>query len=175
VAADAPGLRVPGALDGFEIAVRAIAAQQMPHADARLILSRVADRVGTTMDAPHALNRAFPPVNAFARLPVAALEDVGMTRAHAQAIVAVANEVSSERVALEPAAPLEETLAALRRIHGIGEWAVQYIAMRSLGWPNAFPDGATASALERRASAWQPWRAYASVHLWNHSEEALQP
>jgi len=175
VAADAPGLRVPGSLDGFEIAVRAIVGQQTPHAATRLILSRVADRFGTTMAAPQALTRAFAPASTFARLPVAALEDVGITRAHAEAIVTVAHEVSTARLALEPAAPLEETLVALRRIDGIGEWAVQYIAMRALGWPNAFPDGATASALERRASAWQPWRAYASVHLWNHPEEALQP
>lgn len=174
LAAGAPGLRVPGALDGFEIAVRAIAGQLMPLSDARPILSRMTDRFGTRLAAPQELNRAFPSATAFARLPVFALEETGVTRTRAEAIVTLANEVSSARIALEPAAPLEETLAALRGIHGIGEWAVQYIAMRSLGWPNAFPDDATASAPDCRASAWQPWRAYASVHLWNQPMEEPQ-
>ncbi|HEY1609564.1 MAG TPA: AlkA N-terminal domain-containing protein, partial [Paraburkholderia sp.] len=181
LAAGAPGMRVPGALDGFEIAVHAIAAQQIPAAEARQVLSRVAGRLGTKISAPFGLSAAFPSAAVFARLPLVALEQQGLARPHAEAIVTLAGEVSSGRMTLEPAAPLEETLAALRRIHGVGEWAVQYIAMRSLGWPNAFPDDdplirtqldcPTTSALDLRAEPWQPWRAYATVHLWNQLEE----
>lgn len=184
LAAALPGMRVPGTLDGFEIAVRAIVGQQMPLADARRILSHVAERFGTAVSAPEGLHSTFPSATTFARLPASALEETGIARLHADAIVALAHEVSSARIVLAPAAPLEETLAALRRIRGIGEWAVQSIAMRSLGWPNAFPDDdpllqrhlhcPTAAALHRRAESWQPWRAYATVHLWHQLEKDLQ-
>lgn len=181
LAAGAPGMRVPGALDGFEVAVHAITAQQMPAVVARRALSRVAERLGMKISAPFGLNTAFPSARAFADLPLTALEEEGIARPHAEAIVTLAREVSSGRMTLEPAAPLEETLAALRRIRGVGEWAVQYIAMRSLGWPNAFPDDdpliqtqlhcPSTSALDLRAEPWQPWRAYATVHLWNQLEQ----
>ncbi|WP_322060455.1 hypothetical protein [Paraburkholderia sp. J63] len=88
-------------------------------------------------------------------------------------------------MALEPAAPLETTLAALRAIEGIGEWAVQYIAMRSLGWPNAFPEDDTMfmkrsgsagpfelDQLAARREHWQPWRAYAAVRIWDLIDES---
>jgi len=175
LAADAPGLRVPGALDGFEIAVRAIVGQRLPRPDARAALARIAARFGTRTVAPAGLDRLFPSAAILARTPVCALEQTGVAPGDAQALVAVANEVSSVRVTLDPAAPLDETLAALRGIRGVGEWAVQYIAMRALGWPNAFPDDATAAQPDRRAPAWQPWRAYAAVHLWNRSEQHARP
>jgi AraC family transcriptional regulator, regulatory protein of adaptative response / DNA-3-methyladenine glycosylase II len=190
LAANAPGMRVPGTLDSFEIAVRAIAGQHMPLPLARLILSRVAERFGTEVAAPHQLTRVFPNAATFASLPVSALKETGMTRVRAEAIVALAHEVLANRVSLEPAAPLEETLAALRRIPGIGEWAVQYIAMRALAWPNAFPEGdptakarldrrsastgsaaSTASTTSRHAAQWQPWRAYATLHMWTQLED----
>ncbi|HEY2021474.1 MAG TPA: adenosine deaminase, partial [Paraburkholderia sp.] len=84
------------------------------------------------------------------------------------------------RIVLEPLASLDETLASLRHIRGIGEWAVQYIAMRSLAWPNAFPHGdavlkkqlgySSVSALDEHAQRWQPWRAYATLHVWRQHE-----
>ncbi len=175
LAAASPGKRVPGAFDGFEIAVRAIVGQQIPLSDARPILSRIAEHLGTPTTAPLALTTVFPCASAFARLPVCALENIGVARVRAEAIIFVAKEVSSGRMALEPAAPLEPTLAALRRIKGIGEWAVQYIAMRSLGWPNAFPEDepvlqklrgdASSFERDRLAEQWQPWRAYAAVRI----------
>ena len=181
LAAGAPGLRVPGALDGFEIAARAIAVQQMTVSDAGAILSCMAARFGAKVAAPSGLNYTFPSAATISRLPLAALAETGLTRTHAQALAAVALEIASGRLTLEPAAPLEETLAALRRIHDMGEWAVQYIAMRALGWPNAFPDedaalkkqlGCSSTAeLNRRAEPWQPWRAYATLHIWRQYEE----
>jgi AraC family transcriptional regulator of adaptative response / DNA-3-methyladenine glycosylase II len=84
--------------------------------------------------------------------------------------------VLAGRIVLEPLAPLDDTLAALRCIRGIGEWTVQYIAMRSLGWPNAFPQDdavlkkqlgfAKGSSLRQHAGRWEPWRAYAAMHVW---------
>ncbi|MFT4066182.1 AlkA N-terminal domain-containing protein [Paraburkholderia sp.] len=176
-----PGMRVPGALDGFEIAVRAIVGQHGSVANARTILSRVAERFGTRTTAPCGLTRTFPSAGTFSRLPVSALQEAGIARGRAEAIVALAGEVVSGRIMLEPAAPLEDTLHALRRIRGLGEWTVQYIAMRSLGWPNAFPEGdavlkkqlgySSASELSRHADQWQPWRAYATLHVWRQHED----
>jgi AraC family transcriptional regulator of adaptative response / DNA-3-methyladenine glycosylase II len=181
LAIEHPGMRVPGALDGFEIAVRGIVGQHVCAPNARLILSRIAERFGTTTTAPCELTRTFPSASTFARLPVCALQEAGMTRARADTIVALASEVASGRIMLEPAAPLEDTLHALRRIRGLDEWTVQYIAMRSLGWPNAFPDGdavlkrqlgySSASELNRHAEQWQPWRAYAALHVWRQHED----
>jgi AraC family transcriptional regulator of adaptative response / DNA-3-methyladenine glycosylase II len=96
----------------------------------------------------------------------------------------MAQEVAAGRIVLEPLAPLDDTLAALRGIRGVGEWTVQYIAMRSLAWPNAFPPGdavlkkqlglADAAALTRHASQWEPWRAYATLHVWRRQAAARQ-
>ncbi|WP_165979368.1 bifunctional transcriptional activator/DNA repair enzyme AdaA [Paraburkholderia guartelaensis] len=184
LAAGLPGMRVPGAMDGFEIAVCALAGQSPQSTSTQRILARIAERFGTRINAPQALTRVFPSAAMLAREPVSALEDTGMTRKRAEAIVALASDVSSGRVRLEPAAPLEETLHALRNIHGISEWAVQYIAMRALAWPNAFPPSdlklnrqlgyASASALGRRAEQWEPWRAYATLHMWSQLEGQLK-
>jgi AraC family transcriptional regulator of adaptative response / DNA-3-methyladenine glycosylase II len=181
LAIEHPGMRVPGALDGFEIAVRAVVGQHVSVPNARMILSQIAERFGTKTTAPHGLTRTFPCAATFSRLPVSALQAMGITQTRAGAIVALASEVASRRIMLEPAAPLDDTLHALRRIRGLGEWTVQYIAMRSLGWPNAFPEGdavlkkqlgySSASALNRHAEQWQPWRAYATLHVWRQHED----
>ncbi|WP_244657169.1 AlkA N-terminal domain-containing protein [Pseudomonas syringae] len=180
-----PGMRVPGAFDGFEIAVRAVVGQQISVVRARQILGRIAERYGTPVtQAPDGLAHAFPCAQALARLEPEALIATGLIGIRAEAIIEVASEVAAGRIVLEPLVPLETTLAALRRIRGIGEWTVQYIAMRALGWPNAFVQGdavlkkylgcATAAQLDEQASRWAPWRAYAVVHLWRLSEEAKQ-
>ncbi|WP_201697860.1 DNA-3-methyladenine glycosylase 2 family protein [Paraburkholderia hiiakae] len=180
LAAGSPGIRVPGAMDGFEIAVCALAGPSLHSSSTQSILSRIAERFGTQVSAPQALTRIFPSAATLARAPACALEDTGMTRKRADAIVALASEVSSGRMRLEPAAPLEDTLRALRSIQGVSEWAVQYIAMRALAWPNAFPPCdltlkkqlgyASASALGRHAQQWEPWRAYATLHMWSQLE-----
>jgi AraC family transcriptional regulator of adaptative response / DNA-3-methyladenine glycosylase II len=184
LAAELPGMRVPGSFDGFEVAVRAIVGQQIAVANARAILARIAQRFGTQVAAPFGLTTTFPSAAVFSCLTAAALQDVGIGHSRAEAIIAVANEVSSGRIVLEPLAPLEETLAALARIRGIGEWTLQYIAMRALAWPNAFPDSdavlkkqlgySSASALSEHADRWQPWRAYATLHIWRQHEAQRQ-
>jgi len=184
LAAASPGKRVPGTFDGFEIVVRAIVGQRRPLSDTRALLSHMAERVGTQTTAPFGLTTIFPCASTFARLPVPALEDIGVARLHAEAIITVAQKVSSGCIDLEPAAPLETTLSTLRGIEGIGEWAVQYIAMRSLGWPNAFPENdpalqkmpgvASPLELDRLAEKWQPWRAYAAIRIWERFDEPFQ-
>lgn len=177
LAADLPGMRVPGAFDGFEIAVRAIVGQQVSVTYARTVLARIAERFGTPAEnAPCGLRTTFPDAAVVAALPADALYAAGITHIRAQAVVALAAEVAAGRIVLEPLAPLDETLAALRRIRGVGEWTVQYIAMRSLAWPNAFLQGDAvlkrrlglkdAAALARHAAQWEPWRAYATLHVW---------
>ncbi|WP_429285531.1 DNA-3-methyladenine glycosylase family protein [Paraburkholderia sp. GAS41] len=173
-------MRVPGTFDGFEVAARAIVGQQISVSNARTILSRVADRFGTKFAGPFDLTTTFPSATVFTDIPVTALQEAGITRIRAEAIIAIAKEVSAGRIVLEPLAPLDETLASLRSIRGVGEWTVQYIAMRSLAWPNAFPDGdavlkkqlgySSAPALNQHAQRWQPWRAYATLHVWRRHE-----
>ena len=183
LAADRPGMRVPGAFDGFEIVVRAIVGQQISVANARGVLARMALRFGTRVEgAPAGLRTTFPRAAVFAALAPAALQACGITRLRAQAIVAVACEVGAGHITPEPLAPLAETLQALQRIPGIGPWTAQYIAMRALAWPNAWPEGdavlqrqlglTSAAALRKHASRWAPWRAYATLHLWRQHEEA---
>lgn len=178
-----PGMRVPGTFDGFEIAVRAVVGQQISVLRARQILGRIAERHGTPVAAaPEGLRHAFPAAQVLAGLEPQALISCGLIAIRAEAIIAVARQVAAGHIVLEPLVPLQPTLAALRQIRGIGEWTVQYIAMRALGWPNAFPQGdavlkkylgcATAAQLDDYASRWAPWRAYAVVHLWRLSEEA---
>ena len=181
LAADLPGMRVPGAVDGFEIAVRAIVGQQISVANARIVLGRIAERFGTKVpDAPFDLLSAFPTAGDIAQLSAEELIGTGLIRIRAEAIIAIAQAVASGRITLEPLVPLEDTLAALRAIRGVGEWTVQYIAMRALGWPNAFPEGdavlkkylgySAVALLNEHASQWAPWRAYATVHLWRQHE-----
>jgi AraC family transcriptional regulator of adaptative response / DNA-3-methyladenine glycosylase II len=188
LAAECPGMRVPGAFDGFEIIVRAIVGQQISVVNARGVLARMALRFGARVDgAPDGLRTTFlrttfPRAAVFAALTPAALQACGITRLRAQAIVTVAREVVAGRITPEPLAPLAETLQALQRIPGIGPWTAQYIAMRALAWPNAFPEGdavlqrqlglRSAAALKQHASQWEPWRAYATLHLWRQHAEA---
>jgi len=182
LAADMPGMRVPGAFDGFEIAVRAIVGRQISASKTRSVLACIAARFGTKIiDAPNAITTTFPSADVLATLPASSLSDLGITAIRTEAIIELAKEVASGRLLLEPMAPLDDTLAALRRIRGVGESTVQTIAMRALAWPNAFPEGdavlkrqldqPSRSALRQHATRWEPWRAYATLHIWRHSEE----
>jgi AraC family transcriptional regulator of adaptative response / DNA-3-methyladenine glycosylase II len=106
---------------------------------------------------------------------------LGIVRARAHAILALAREVAEGRLSLEPRGDVEDTLARLRRLPGFGEWTAQYLAMRALSWPDAFPhtdlgirkalgDLSPKRTLEV-AEPWRPWRAYATMHLWKSLEE----
>ncbi|OHV08732.1 DNA-3-methyladenine glycosylase 2 [Kushneria phosphatilytica] len=177
LAAARPGVRVPGAFDGFEMAVRAIAGQQIRVTQARRILSRLVEQFGEPVaGAPAGLRVAFPEASRIAGLDPEALIGLGLLRQRAEAIIALSREIVAQRLSLAPLMAPDDVLPALRAIRGIGEWTVQYIAMRSLAWPDAFPHGdavlkkrlglTSAKALEQYAERWSPWRAYAAIRLW---------
>jgi AraC family transcriptional regulator, regulatory protein of adaptative response / DNA-3-methyladenine glycosylase II len=172
-----PGLRVPGAFDGFEIAVRAILGQQVTVAAARTIAGRFAATFGDPIATPFpALKTLFPTAARVAALSPESIARIGMPGARARSVVALARAVADERIVLMPNADVETTLEGLRALPGVGEWTAQYVAMRALSWPDAFPhtDLGVMKALgetnARRvlaaAEAWRPWRAYAVMHLW---------
>lgn len=169
-----PGLRVIGAWDGFEMAVRAVVGQQVSVAGARTTLGRIVAAYG---DDAGAGMKTFPQPQ---RLRRARLERCGVTRARAAAVRAVAASVCDGHVDLERPADPAAAAHALTRIAGVGPWTAAMVAMRGLGDPDAFPSGdlgvrrgAEVVAginderdLIARARSWRPWRAYAAVHLW---------
>ena len=176
-----PGLRLPGAIDGFEIAVRAILGQQVTVLAATKIAARFADAFGDAIETPHAgLRKLFPNAAAIAALDPSDIAAKGVVSARARAIVALASEVASGRLRLDPSADVARTLTALEALPGVGPWTAQYIAMRALAWPDAFPhpDVAVLKAMKQDkakaalagAEGWRPWRAYAVIHLWKSLE-----
>jgi AraC family transcriptional regulator of adaptative response / DNA-3-methyladenine glycosylase II len=171
-----PGLRLPGCVDGFEIAVRAILGQQVTVLAAARIATRLVERFGDPIEGDEHLSRLFPSAARLAEAEPSDIAACGIIAARARAISALAREIAAGRLSLERTAPVDATIAALSAIKGIGPWTAQYIAMRGLGWPDAFPhpDVAAMKALGekspaaalRRAEQWRPWRAYALMHLW---------
>lgn len=169
-----PGLRVPGAWDPFELGVRAILGQQVSVAGASTLAGRVAARFGRPFDSARAgVTHLFPRPEDLAEADLAA---IGIPRRRAQALRAFAAALAGGQLVLDGAAPPEQVRERLRSIPGIGAWTVEYVSMRALGDPDAFPaadlallraSGAgTARELERRAERWRPWRAYAAMHIW---------
>jgi AraC family transcriptional regulator of adaptative response / DNA-3-methyladenine glycosylase II len=172
-----PGLRVPGAFDGFEMAVRAILGQQVTVSGASTLAGRVAAAFGDPVSTPFAaLTTLFPTAARIAALAPGRIARLGMPGARARTVVALARAAADGRLVLAPNANIEMTLAALRALPGVGEWTAQYIAMRALSWPDAFPhtDLGVMKALGETGArrvlaageAWRPWRAYAVMHLW---------
>jgi AraC family transcriptional regulator, regulatory protein of adaptative response / DNA-3-methyladenine glycosylase II len=177
-----PGLRVPGAFDGFESAVRAVLGQQVTVKAARTIAGRFARRFGDEVATPFPeLVTVFPPPQRIAGLEPSAIAELGVVGTRARSIVALARALVAGSLRLEPDADVETTLAVLRSLPGIGEWTAQYVAMRALSWPDAFPhtDHGVRKALQEQnprrvlelALAWRPWRAYAVMHLWSSLED----
>ena len=178
LAAKQPGLRVPGAFDGFEVAVRAILGQQVTVVAARTVAGRFVAAFGDPLDTPFAsLNRIFPAAERVAELPYGRIARLGMPGARARTVRALARAVADGDLDLMPNADIDATLDKLRALPGVGEWTAQYIAMRALAWPDAFPhtDLGVMKALGETSpkrvlaagEAWRPWRAYAVMHLWN--------
>ena len=172
-----PGLRVPGAFDGFELGLRAVLGQQVSVKAATTLAGRIAAAYGEAVATPHAgLERLLPTAERMARVPVEELAALGIVHARARAIVSLATEVASGRLRLEPGADVASTRARLVAIPGIGAWTAEYVAMRALRWPDAFPKEdlvvrkrlgvVSAAGAEQRSQAWRPWRSYATLHLW---------
>ncbi|MBY4677323.1 DNA-3-methyladenine glycosylase 2 [Marinobacterium arenosum] len=177
LAADRPGLRVPGCFDGFEMAVRAILGQQVSVKAAHTLAGRLVERFGNRLETPFSeLDRSFPTAAILAAAAPEQIAELGIVRQRAQAIIQLARSVDSQQLRLNADADIEQTLTQLQALPGIGPWTAQYIAMRALAWPDAFPhtDLGVMKALGSRqpkqllarAEAWRPWRAYAVMHLW---------
>jgi AraC family transcriptional regulator of adaptative response / DNA-3-methyladenine glycosylase II len=170
-----PGLRVAGAVDRFELALRAVLGQQVSVAAASTFSGRLAALMGeTVIGAPAGLTRLNVTAEPVAEARASKIAQIGLTRARAETTVALAKAVVGGL--LQDDIDPEAQIAALREIKGIGDWTASYIAMRALHWPDAFPHGdlglrkaaggITAKELLAVAERWRPYRAYAAMHLW---------
>jgi AraC family transcriptional regulator of adaptative response / DNA-3-methyladenine glycosylase II len=173
-----PGLRLPGAWDGFELAVRAILGQQVTVRGATTLAGRLVLAFGRPVDAcGPGLTHLFPRPEALA---VADLSAIGLPQARAASIRALAAAVSRGDLVFGTSLGLEDAGARLCAISGIGPWTANYIAMRAFGEPDAFPASdlglrralgsgrrpLSAARLAHIAEDWRPWRAYAAIQLW---------
>ena len=171
-----PGLRVAGAFDGFELAVRAILGQQVSVKGATTLAGRWAQTFGTPIATPYpALNRLTPTAQRMASVGAEEICALGIVGARARCLAVLAHAVLEKKIALSFAPDVEEQIDALMRLPGIGPWTAQYIAMRALHWPDAFPSGdlmlmraanASQKQLTQLAESWRPWRSYATHYLW---------
>ncbi len=165
-----PGLRVPGATDGFEVAARAVLGQQVSVAAARTFTARLVERLGEPLAAPAAASprRSRPP----RRWPVATSTGWASWAARVRALRGLAGAVA-DGLRIDAGADRDDVRAALLALPGIGPWTADYVALRALGDPDAWlpTDLILRRSVERRHAdpeRWRPWRAYAAVHLWTH-------
>ena len=182
----APGLRLPGSADAFEMAVRAVLGQQVTVAGARTLARRLVERFGAAIATPWSgITRCFPQPERLAATALERIAELGIIRTRATAIIAIAQAWPEIGALLATHARPEPLIERLCAIKGIGPWTAHYLAMRALGWPDAFPpnDVAVLKAMNQlfgttsqreadiHAQAWQPWRAYAVLRLWNTLEK----
>ncbi|MFT3838735.1 MAG: AlkA N-terminal domain-containing protein [Myxococcaceae bacterium] len=174
-----PGLRVPGAFDPFEMMIRAVLGQQVTVRGATTLAGRFVEAFGGSMRGnPEGIGRTFPSAAEVAKATVAEVRKIGMPSARAEALREVAGAFASGALQLGAGSDPESARVTLEGLPGIGPWTAQYVLMRGLKWPDAFPasDLAVLKALktksareaEQRSQAWRPWRSYAVMHLWNN-------
>jgi AraC family transcriptional regulator of adaptative response / DNA-3-methyladenine glycosylase II len=169
-----PGVRVPGCWNGFELAVRAILGQQVSVKGATTLAGRIAQTFGEKFTASDGLTRLFPKAEVLAAVNLA---NIGMPNARAETIRALARAVVEGKICFDGNVDSEPLLRRMCEVPGIGQWTAQYVAMRALGEPDAFPSGdlgllralglRSARVLEQRSGKWRPWRAYAAMYLWS--------
>ncbi len=179
-----PALRVMGAFDPFEWSVRAVLGQQISVRAALTIAGRLVSKLGTaskvTPAAPVPLF-AWPDANRLANANLQTLTSLGLTRARASTVLGLARAVAAGALQLDRHADPVATREALLALPGIGPWTAQYIELRALGWPDAFPagdlglrkalGGISTAECESMSQRWRPWRAYAATHLWHGLSE----
>ena len=180
------GIRVPGAWDGFELTVRAVLGQQVSVKAATTMAGRIADKYGEVLkDAPSAaLTRLFPTAE---RLVRARFNGVGLTRSRAETLRRVARAVVDGSLAFDSSEDPKNFRAALLSIRGIGRWTAEYVAMRAMKNPDAFPSSDLAlrralrddegnsprpAELETLSEGWRPWRAYGALLLWSSTPDS---
>ena len=174
-----PGLRVPGAFDGFEMAIRAILGQQITVKAATTIAGRFAAAFGEKIETPFPeLTRLSPLAARIAKASAGDIARLGIVGARAASIIALARAFNSGALKLDAGANPEADIAQLVALPGIGQWTAHYIAMRASRWPDAFPKediavrknlgGVSAKRAEEISQAWRPWRSYAVMHIWKN-------
>lgn len=173
-----PGLRVPGAFDGFEMAVRSILGQQITVKAATTLSTRFARAFGGEIPSPPtpALSRLTPSASAIASLTESDIAPLGIISARARSIIHIARAFSTGQVKLEPGMDPEATIAELVNLPGMGPWTAHYLVMRGLNYRDAFPKedialqkalgGVTARQADLLSQPWRPYRSYAVLHLW---------
>ncbi len=184
VVAKQRGLRVPGAITGFEVALRAILGQQVSVRAATTIAGRIASAFGEPIETPFPeLTTLAPTAERLAGLGDGEMSGFGLTGPRAKCVRTLAGAVVDGSLVLEAGADPDATVERLEQLRGVGPWTAHYITMRALAWPDAFPhadlvlrkalgDASPKVALDR-SQAWRPWRAYAAMHLWrgySHSQ-----
>ena len=176
-----PGTRLPGCFDPFEMAVRAVLGQQITVKAARTLAMRLTAAFGRALETPFPeLTHTFPSAETIAGLeqPIGdRLGPLGITGARARSIFALANALASGDIVLSQRADPRETMQKLLALPGFGPWTVEYVAMRALAWPDAFPHtdlgvkkalaGLSPDAILNAAEQWRPWRSYATIALWD--------
>ena len=170
------GVRVPGAFDGFELAVRAILGQQVSVRGATTLMARLVDRFGVRVESRGSLCLVAPSAERVSAATVAEIQAIGLPRARAATIHGLATAVASGELTISPDADAREMTRRMLELPGIGPWTAEYVAMRAVHWPDAFPSSdlvlrrnagnLTSAQLLRAAEKWRPWRAYAAMHLW---------
>jgi AraC family transcriptional regulator of adaptative response / DNA-3-methyladenine glycosylase II len=177
------GMRIPGAWDPFELAVRAVLGQQVSVVAATTLAGRLVTALGTPAAGPDAsLRQVFPSPARLAEAGETRLAAIGLTRARAATLAGLARACAEGRLVLDGARGLDATVSALTALPGIGPWTAHYVALRGLLEPDAFPAGdlglrkalaprggapLSEAALLARAERWRPWRGYAAIHLWH--------
>lgn len=178
--ATAPGLRLPGTFDGFELALRTVIGQQVSVRGATTIYSRAVERLGSPVETPfEAVSCAPPTAQAVAAASIDAIAGLGMPGRRAKTVQMLARAIADGELSLEPGADPAAIRRQLVAMPGIGDWTAQYLSMRGLGDADAFPASdlgvlralkvKTAREAEIISQAWRPWRAYAVMHLWRHA------
>jgi AraC family transcriptional regulator of adaptative response / DNA-3-methyladenine glycosylase II len=179
-----PGLRVPGAFNGFELGLRAILGQQVTVKAATTIACRFVEAFGEPIATPFAELYRLTPLAA--RVATASVDDIarhGIIAARCRSIIALAQMQGSGGLSLDGGAHHnpEDSITRLAELPGIGPWTAHYIAMRALRWPDAFPKediavrnnlgGVTAREAEALSQPWRPWRSYAVMHVWGMAKK----
>lgn len=174
-----PGLRLPGAFDGFETLVRAVLGQQITVKAATTLGGRFAAAFGEPFATPlPTLTHLTPRAADVAQASLDEVARLGIISARARTLIAAAQACDSGALTFDAVAHPEQAIAALTALPGIGPWTAHYIAMRALHWPDAFVKedvvvrknlgGVTAREAEALAEAWRPWRGYAVMHIWKN-------
>jgi len=172
------GLRVPGTLSGFELALRAVLGQQITVKAATTVFGRFVTTFGQAVATPFAnIDRVVPTAAEIANANLQQLIDRGLTRKRAETVAALARAAEDSKIVLDPPVDFVTAREALQEIPGIGPWTAEYIAMRAFRDPDAFPHSDLGlmhalkidklATMKLLAEKWRPWRSYAAIHLWN--------